>query len=742
MIPILYDSYEIAFTSNGLGRLAECTRCVVTEERNGIYECEFDYPVDGEMFDLIREGRIIAVTHDDAHDVQPFDIYGRSAVLGNVVTFYAHHISYRLNNVILRPFTASSCAEAMTKLESCTFNTNPFTFWTDKTTSADMSNTVPTSVRAKLAGTTGSILDVYGSGEYMYDKFLVRLYASRGNDNGVSIRYGVNLLSLDQTYDESSHYTAVAPYWQSAEDGTVVMLPEGYVVYSGAGLHGEPWTDENGNVMEDGRGNIIYFNLPEVLPVPLDLTDAFTEEPTVAQLRAEALRRLNSSNGWLPEENIKVNFVDLSHTTEYANVSALQRVQLCDRVSVYCGPLGVNAVSMQVVKVVYNTLTEMYDEIEIGKAKRSYADTILDGVNSAIQAATEQMATTSELQKAIDSATEQITGAKGGHLLDIYDSNGKRQEMVIMDTDDVETATKVWRWNSGGLGYSSNGYAGPYALAMTADGAIVADFITTGDLSANRIKGGILTLGGDNNTRGALSIQDSLGSEIGRWNYDGLAASKIKFKIHANQSEFMMYNGRADATEYNQYMHIEPTIIELINGSSKVSINGLYDYITLTNNGVTSQYAYNYCNVSGWLTVTGTKSRVVSTDQYSDRLLYCYETPSPMFGDVGEGVIGEDGLCYVSLDPVFAQTIATNQYQVFLQRYGPGECYVADRKSGWFVVSGTPGMAFGWEIKAKQRDYDQRRLDRNDSPFTVPAQTYGEDAAQHIDDIKKARKSA
>lgn len=138
----------------------------------------------------------------------------------------------------------------------------------------------------------------------------------------------------------------------------------------------------------------------------------------------------------------------------------------------------------------------------------------------------------------------------------------------------------------------------------------------------------------------------------------------------------------------------------------------------------------------------GTKSRQVSTDQYSDRLLYCYETPSPLFGDVGEGVIGEDGICYVTLDAVFAETIATNQYQVFLQKYGPGDCWVKARKGSHFVIEGTPGLLFGWEIKAKQRDYDQLRLERNDEQFTVPIQSYGKDAAKHIGDIRKEREAA
>ena len=140
--------------------------------------------------------------------------------------------------------------------------------------------------------------------------------------------------------------------------------------------------------------------------------------------------------------------------------------------------------------------------------------------------------------------------------------------------------------------------------------------------------------------------------------------------------------------------------------------------------------------------MTGSKSRSVTTDQYSDRLLYCYETPTPMFGDIGEGTISDDGLCYIWLDPVFAQTITTDQYQVFLQRYGAGDCYVKERRSGCFIVEGTPGLSFGWEVKAKQRDYDQLRLEKNEDEFTLPDATYGADAAQHIDDIRKEREVA
>ena len=144
---------------------------------------------------------------------------------------------------------------------------------------------------------------------------------------------------------------------------------------------------------------------------------------------------------------------------------------------------------------------------------------------------------------------------------------------------------------------------------------------------------------------------------------------------------------------------------------------------------------------SSSLTVQGTKSRVVSTEDYGNKLLYCYETPSPMFGDVGEGTIAEDGKCYIWLDPVFAQTINSNGYQVFLQKYGKGECYVSERKSNYFVVEGDEGLSFGWELKAKQSDFDMRRLETFDT-WTINTIDYGQDAIEHIDEIRREREVA
>lgn len=126
MIPILYSSTETQFTSNGIGRLRDCISCTVTEQRNGIYECEFQYPVTSKRYADIQEDCIVSATHDDNHDRQPFRIYRRSAPINGIVTFNARHISYDLNNVILQPFTGGSVTAVFAQINGKSINTNPF----------------------------------------------------------------------------------------------------------------------------------------------------------------------------------------------------------------------------------------------------------------------------------------------------------------------------------------------------------------------------------------------------------------------------------------------------------------------------------------------------------------------------------------------------------------------------------------------------------------------------------------
>lgn len=487
MIPILYESTETQFTSNGLGRLVDTISATVTEERNGVYELEFQYPIEGEKYRLLREGRIVAVTHDETSDVQPFILYKRTATMDGLVTFNAYHLSYRLSNIVVMPYTASSITETMADIVPNSANTNPFTFWTDKVVSSQFSLDEPRSVRSLLGGEQGSLLDVFGKGDYEWDKWTVKLHLNRGTDSGVSIRYGKNLSDITQDIDASNYYNAIVPYWKGED--TIVTLPEKYVTNS-----------------DD-----------DIVAISLDLSDAFEEEPTVEQLRAEAERRIE--NGVNVEENIKVDFVQLWQTEEYKQYAPLQRVNLCDTVSVFYEDLGVNALQKKVIRTVWNVLLDRYDEIELGDSQTTLADIITEITDNALS----DVPSTSMMAQAIANATNKITGNSGGYVILHKDANGQPYELLVMDMPNINTAVNVWRWNLGGLGFSSTGYNGDYSsVALTMDGQINADLITVGTLSANRIKGGVLQLGGEDNGNGVLQLRTEDGTLVGQMDKGGL----------------------------------------------------------------------------------------------------------------------------------------------------------------------------------------------------------------------------
>ncbi|WP_102049556.1 phage tail spike protein [Pygmaiobacter massiliensis] len=456
MTPLLFAANTTKFDTNGIGALADAVSCIVTEERNGMFELEMQYPITGLHYAEIALSSIIVAVPGDGRTRQPFRIYKITKPLNGIVTVYAQHISYQLSHIPCMPFSAGSAGLALAGFKTYAAEACPFEFWTDVTTAGNYSQVIPASIRSRLGGVEGSILDTYG-GEYEWDGYTVKLHTARGADNGVTLRYGKNITDLTQEENISSTITGVCPYW-AGTDGITVTLPEKVLSAENAA------------------------NFPYPRTVPLDLSGEFEEKPTVEELRAKAQAYISKSGIGVPTVSLDVSFVALWQTEDYKDIAPLERVRLCDTVTVLFEKLGVSA-KAKVISTVYNVLLDRYDHIEIGDAKSTLAGTIAS-TNQTVAEKT----STSFLQAAVDRATGWITGANGGYVVMCKDADGQPYEILIMDTPNIETAQKVWRWNSGGLGYSKNGYAGPYSLAMTQDGAIVADFITAGTINANLVK--------------------------------------------------------------------------------------------------------------------------------------------------------------------------------------------------------------------------------------------------------------
>lgn len=488
----LYESTETEFNTNGLGSLNDAISCQVVEERNGEFELEMTYPITGRKYNDLQLRRIIMAKANPYSDLQPFRIYSITKPINGIVTINAEHISYDLSGYPASPFVADTVQNAFINMKSASAIECPFIFTTDKSTTANLTVIKPMSMRSLLGGVEGSILDVYG-GEYEFDKYNVKLWNKRGLNRGVSIRYGKNLTDLKQEENCSSVYTGVYPFWYSEEEG-LMQLDEKVINASGT------------------------YNFAKIYP--LDLSDKWQEKPTQDQIREAANSYMETYNIGIPAVSLTVSFIQLSQSTEYEKYALLEDVHLCDTVNVEFPELNVSSTA-KCIKTTYDAISNKYVSIELGEARTDLATTI----SNQNQAITDTISKTF-MQQAIDTATKLISGGLGGYVI-LHSSTGGSypDEILIMDTDDITTAKRVWRWNKGGLGYSSTGYNGPFALAMTQDGQIVADFVKTGTMSANRINGGTLILGGKNNSNGTALIKDANGNTLIRLDRDGITLS-------------------------------------------------------------------------------------------------------------------------------------------------------------------------------------------------------------------------
>lgn len=352
MIPILYESNEVSFTSNGIGRLRDCISAIVTEERNGIYELDFTYPTDGANFDKIQCGRVVAVRHDDSNDIQPFDIVSYSKPIDGVVSFHCVHISYRQRGLVVSGKNINTLADAFTLLKNNATPTNPFTYEADFTSTAyfGAADGTPRSVRTMLGGVEGSILDSYG-GEFEWDKFRVILHNRRGIDRDFAIRYGVNLLDYNEDTDYQQTFNSAIPYW-TGSDGVKDIIVVG----------------------NKATSSMPTFSGREIC-ASLDLTEKFQTKPTKAQLTTEALSILNNKQTTLPQQTIKVDFVRLQDLGEYENLQSLLQCNLCDTIEVIFPRYNMRG-RFKIVKTVFDVIRGKYVGMELGDLSTTLAEAL------------------------------------------------------------------------------------------------------------------------------------------------------------------------------------------------------------------------------------------------------------------------------------------------------------------------------------------------------------------------------
>ena len=469
MIPILFSPTATDFTTNGVGRLSDAISCTVHEARNGEFELEMEYPVDGAHYSDIVHSAIIVAKPSARRSNQAFRVYKITKPMRGTVTILAQHISYQLSWIPVSPFTAANLTNALAYFKTMSAESNPFSFSADFTSDNDFSVPIPTSIRSYMGGRAGSILDIYG-GEWLFDNYSVRLCRARGEDNGYTIQYGKNLTDLTQEESILNTYTGVYPYWGS--EGTTVTLPE-KVVHAPTAQ-----------------------NFPFQRTAVLDFSDKFDGMPTVAELRDYTQRYIAANNIGIPAVNLEIDFVNLPDTDEYKGMLAgAKNLDLCDSVTVIFAKLGISTKS-KVVDIVWNVLADRYDSIQVGNVRSTLSGTIEETI-----ASVDAAATMSQVVQKIDRATGVLNAGTRGHIVMNRNVDGWANEILALNNDNIAEATRVLRINMNGIGFGDS-YSGPFRQAWTIDGH--------------------LTLGGVNNSIGVFHILDNSGAEIGRWDKDGI----------------------------------------------------------------------------------------------------------------------------------------------------------------------------------------------------------------------------
>lgn len=478
----------------GIGALVDVIDGVVIEERNNQYELEFVYPISGRHYSDIAISCYVKVDPFVGGTPQLFEIYRITKPINGRVTIYARHVGYRLSYNTVMPFKLTDCTakQAMDQLAANAIEECPFHFWSDFTgTAREFKIGSPSTFRTCLGGMDGSVLD-HWSGEYEWDNFTVKLHKQRGSDNGVSLIYGKNITDLKQDENIENTVTGLVPFWKGYNENNEEVLVCADPVYS-----------DNAD------------KFPFKRTVPHDFSSDFSEPPTEELLTETTRNYIVNNKVGEPDIDLTVSFITLSDTIEYEHLGLLERVNLCDTVHVEFNDLGVSATA-KVTRTEYDFLKERYRSVTLGSSKTNNISNTIQSL--AIAPAVEQVSKSqSLLEQAIARSTNAIRGNNGG-FVKILDANndGINDEIVFLDQasgGDLTRARNVWRWNMGGLGFSSNGYGGPYSTAITSDGEIVATLITSGYLSSDVIQAGSLAIGKlDQSTQNTITTAASTAS--------------------------------------------------------------------------------------------------------------------------------------------------------------------------------------------------------------------------------------
>lgn len=487
----IYASDDLNCSNLGLGVLTGVTECEVTHTLNNQWECVFSIKINSQHYSEIGFGKKIKVKADEKAGYQQFRIYKITKPdLKGIVKVYCEHVSYELSRLTVKPFEAdnqSATAAISAILNNCFSQTHYFTGQASTVAGTkNLFSDIPRTARAWLLSSDNSITKLYNC-EIEFNNYIVTAKPQIGVDNGVKITYGKNLSELSDDKNSDTAYNAIYPY--AIVDDHYYELADKIIFLT----------------------NTLPFT--EVRCIPVDLSHEFESGATItdAILRQTALTYAGQARFTKTNQNLKISFVQLWQTKEYETLAALERVGLGDTVYVHYGEYGID-VTARVNKIVYDVLNEKYKSIELGRARKTITETISQNreeLQAAIEDASKKQK--SVAQKMIEHQTALISGSEGGYVVNTYNNESKPEKILIMDTDNQNTATKILWLTKDGIGFS-NGISSQITTGWGIDGTFNASFITTGVLDASLVN--VTNINANNITTGTISANKIVGGTL------------------------------------------------------------------------------------------------------------------------------------------------------------------------------------------------------------------------------------
>lgn len=459
---ILFNENERDFSTRGLGVLSDIVDPVITEVINGIYDMSFFYPLNGRLYSEISPERIVFAKGPKSQQAFRIKSIEKDDALGGI-NVHALHIFYDLaDNFIEDTFIQNRGGDGAIKqlLEKTAL---PHNFiGTSNIPGPFNSRIVRENVLTALLGNEENSFISRMGGQFERDNFRINWLKSMGEDRGVKIKYRKNLVGLRFKEDYTNIVTRIMP-----QGFDTLFLPEKYI--------DSPLINDYPNTVI----RKVKFDSIKSKEINKDDKDALEHKEAIKLLRQKAKEYIETVDK--PKITADVDFVDLAQTVEYAKYKQLETVYIGDIVTIIHGPFNLNF-KKQVTSYRYDPIEDRYIFVTLGEVENVVSNSFNSGtiaLNKVEELKREL--DTSVLEKYKNIATDLINKGFGGFVKYYKD------RMLIMDTDNEETATKVWQFNKNGIGYSKTGIKGPYKYAWTIDGTFNTDFIGANSITANKL---------------------------------------------------------------------------------------------------------------------------------------------------------------------------------------------------------------------------------------------------------------